>query len=418
MTELCQVREGLKIQADTFLRNQCFNVIISAMNPNILERRVEKILPSKEALQKIMTSKKIRIYQGFDPTGGRLHLGHTIGLRKLMDFAREGHEVIFLFGTGTVLVGDPSERDTGRKLITQEEIDQNIKDWKSQVAPIVDFSLPNVKVMQNGDWLTKLTLKDLVGIASNISAVQLFKRESFTRRIKNGDTVWYHETMYPLLQGYDSVAMNVDLEIGGTDQEFNMLVGRELQRKMNNHEKSVLTVPMILGTDGGQMSKSTGNCIWLSDTANDMYGKVMSIPDAQISSYWQLLTDLPIKPESELLADPMINKKILALDITRQIHGDESAKEAQINFENTVQNKQAPSNLESFNWIQGTSVSSTASEAGFGASNSDRKRMIEQGGFKIDGVKHTNPNQTLNLKGGEVIQYGKRDFKKVTLIES
>lgn len=385
------------------------------MSQDILERRVEKILPSKEGLQKIINTKKIRLYQGFDPTGGKLHLGHTIGLRKLMDFAREGHEVIFLFGTGTVLVGDPSERDTGRKLITQEEIDQNIKDWKTQVAPIVDFSLPNVKIMQNGDWLTKLTLKDLVSIASNISAVQLFKRESFTRRIKNGDTVWYHETMYPLLQGYDSVAMNVDLEIGGTDQEFNMLVGRELQRKMNNHDKSVLTVPMILGTDGGQMSKSTGNCIWLSDKANDMYGKVMSIPDAQISSYWQLLTDLPIKPELELLADPMTNKKELAFDITRQIHGEESAKVAETYFENTVQHKEIPAIIETFPWIQGSNVSSTASAAGFGDSNSERKRMIEQGGFKINGIKFTNPNQILDLEGGEVVQYGKRDFKKVVV---
>lgn len=384
------------------------------MNPNILERRVEKILPSKEALQKIMESKKIRLYQGFDPTGGRLHLGHTIGLRKLMDFAREGHEVIFLFGTGTVLVGDPSERDSGRKLITQDEIDQNIKDWKRQVAPIVDFSLPNVKIMQNGDWLTKLSLKDLVSIASNISAVQLFKRESFTRRIKNGDTVWYHETMYPLLQGYDSVAMNVDLEIGGTDQEFNMLVGRELQRKMNNHEKSVLTVPMILGTDGGQMSKSTGNCIWLSDTAHDMYGKVMSIPDAQISSYWQLLTDLPIKPESELLAEPMTNKKTLAYDITRQIHGEDAAREAQINFENTVQNKQAPSNLPIVGIPAGKhTVLNIVRFAENGESSSSIKNIIIGGGVEIDGQKYTNPSEEIEVKGGEVLKFGKRKFYKL-----
>jgi tyrosyl-tRNA synthetase len=152
-------------------------------------------------------------------------------MKKLMEFADAGHEVIFLFGTGTVLVGDPSLRDTGRKLITQAEIDDNIKGWKKQVSPIVDFD--KVTIKQNGDWLTKLTLKDIIGIASNISATQLFKRESFTRRIEKGDPVWYHETMYPLLQGYDSVAMDVDLEIGGTDQEFNMLVGRELQKKMN-----------------------------------------------------------------------------------------------------------------------------------------------------------------------------------------
>src|SRR3989344_3917419 len=203
------------------------------MSPSIneiLTRGVAKVLPTTAGLQSLMSKKTLRLYQGFDPTGSRLHLGHTIGLRKLMQFANLGHEVIFLFGTGTVLVGDPSQRDTARKLITQSEIDQNILDWKKQVSPIVDFS--KVTIKQNGDWLTKLTLKDIVHIASNISAIQLFKRESFQRRLKRGDTVWYHETMYTLLQGYDSVAMDVDLELGGTDQEFNMLIGRELQRKM------------------------------------------------------------------------------------------------------------------------------------------------------------------------------------------
>ena len=211
----------------------------------VLSRGVAKILPTKSALKRVMQRKKIRLYQGFDPTGSRLHLGHTIGLSKLMQFATLGHEVIFLFGTGTVLVGDPSQRDTARKLITQAEIDQNISNWKNQVKSIVDFS--KVTIKQNGDWLTKLSLKDIVTIASNISAIQLFKRESFQRRLKRGDTVWYHETMYPLLQGYDSVAMDVDLEIGGTDQEFNMLIGRELLHKMKRKDKFVLTVPMIVG---------------------------------------------------------------------------------------------------------------------------------------------------------------------------
>ncbi|OHA67495.1 MAG: tyrosine--tRNA ligase, partial [Candidatus Wildermuthbacteria bacterium RIFCSPHIGHO2_02_FULL_47_12] len=184
----------------------------------ILTRRVEKVLPAKEGLLQLMSKRKIRLYQGFDPTGSRLHLGHSIGLRKLMEFANLGHEVIFLFGTGTVLVGDPSLRDSARKPITQAEIEKNIKDWKRQAAPLVDFE--KVSIKENGDWLIPLTLKEIIGIASNISSLQLFKREMFQRRLQRGDTVWYHETMYPLLQGYDSVVMDVDLEIGGTDQEF------------------------------------------------------------------------------------------------------------------------------------------------------------------------------------------------------
>lgn len=386
------------------------------MNPinELLTRRVEKVLPTKEGLGKLLESgKKIRLYQGFDPTGGRLHLGHTIGLRKLMDFANLGHEVIFLFGTGTVLAGDPSERATGRKLITQEEIDQNIKGWKQQVGPIVDFS--KITIKQNGDWLVPLTLKDIIKIASNISAVQLFKRESFTRRIEAGDPVWYHETMYPLLQGYDSVAMDVDLEIGGTDQEFNMLVGRELQRKINNREKFVLTVPLILGTDGKQMSKSTGNCVWLDDAPNDMYGKIMSLPDSQIPSYWELLTDLPMEELKGFDQKPLEFKKRLAHDITKQFHGDNLATSAAENFQKTVQNGQAPADVETFtpSVAQGGSLFALIKDAGFGESNGQIKRTIEQGGVSINDQKITDPNTPIDFKKGDIIKFGKRGFRKI-----
>ena len=202
---------------------------------SIYSRRVAKILPDPNGLKELADQRKLRVYLGIDPTGGQLHIGHAIGIKKLMEFANAGHESILLFGTGTVLVGDPSERDTGRKTTTQVEIESNIATWKEQVAPIVDFD--KVQIRQNGDWITKMTIKDIIELGSHISATQLFKRESFTRRIGAGDTVWYHETMYPLLQGYDSVVMDVDLEIGGTDQEFNMLMGRELQKKINNKEK-------------------------------------------------------------------------------------------------------------------------------------------------------------------------------------
>lgn len=385
------------------------------MKTDILSRRVAKVLPSKDGLAKLMATKKIRLYQGFDPTGSRLHLGHTVGLRQLMEFARAGHEVIFLFGTGTVLVGDPSERDTGRKLITQAEIDKNIEDWKKQVSPIVDFN--KVTIKQNGDWLTKLSLKDIVKIASNISAVQLFKRDSFQRRLKAGDTVWYHETMYPLLQGYDSVVMNVDLEIGGTDQEFNMLVGRELQRKMNNREKFVLTTPMILGTDGGQMSKTTGNCIWLDDSAADMYGKLMSISDAQLPSYWQLLTDLPMPAKSDFVNQPLSLKKQLALNITQQFHDQTAATAAQADFESTVQKGQAPAIIDTFTISKGShTLLDICRTAKVGDSSSHIKRTISQGGVEWNGQKITNPSQTINVTGNEILKFGKRTFRKAIAV--
>lgn len=385
----------------------------SAMNQpqDLLTRRVAKILPDKAGLEKLLATKKIRLYQGFDPTFNQLHLGHTIGFRKLMDFAKAGHEVIFLFGTGTVLAGDPSERDTGRKLITQAEIDENIKTWKEQVSKIVDFDL--VTIRQNGDWLTKLTLKDIIKIGSNISATQLFKRESFTRRINKGDVVWYHETMYPLLQGYDSVVMDVDLEIGGTDQEFNMLVGRELQRKMNNREKWVLTTPMINGTDGKQMSKSMGNCIWLTDKPEDIYTKIMAMSDTMISTYYELLTDIPLEEIASLDPHkPIENKKRLAYDITRQLHGEDGAKAGELYYDSFVQTKSAPDDTPVLKLAPGTAILEALKSANLGVSNSDIKRTLEQGGVEIDGLKITDPTAKVS---GSILKFGKRTFRKIVI---
>lgn len=376
-------------------------------NLELLTRRVAKILPDRAGLEKLIAGKKIRLYQGFDPTFKDLHLGHTIGFRKLMDFARAGHEVIFLFGTGTVLAGDPSERDTGRKLITQEEIDDNIKTWKEQVSKIVDFDL--VTIRQNGDWLTKLTLKDIIKIGSNISATQLFKRDSFTRRIAKGDVVWYHETMYPLLQGYDSVVMDVDLEIGGTDQEFNMLVGRELQRKMNNREKFVLTTPMINGTDGKKMSKSADNCIWLTDKPEEMYTKIMAMSDNMINTYYELLTDIPMDEIKALdPTKPIDNKKRLAYDITRQLHGEAGAKIGQNHYDTIIQPKNIDPHLSPLR--SGATVFETLKNAGLGISNSDIKRTIEQGGVAVDGTKITDPNARVT---GSEIKFGKNIRRKL-----
>ena len=378
----------------------------------VLSRGVAKILPTKSALKSVMQRKKIRLYQGFDPTGSRLHLGHTIGLRKLMQFATLGHEVIFLFGTGTVLVGDPSQRDTARKLITQAEIDQNISNWKNQVKSIVDFS--KVTIKQNGDWLTKLSLKDIVTIASNISAIQLFKRESFQRRLKRGDTVWYHETMYPLLQGYDSVAMDVDLEIGGTDQEFNMLIGRELLHKMKRKDKFVLTVPMIVGTDGKQMSKTSGNCVWLDDTPEDMFGKLMSLPDEQIKPYWELVTSLPL---SDITGDPFADKKHLASAIVSDLHSQTAAKKAQEYFATTVQQKSAPENIEVIKFSSGDHTLYTICQAAnLDASNAQIKRTIQQGGVEWDSQKITNPLQLIKVTEEHLLKFGKRTFKKILAV--
>lgn len=370
-----------------------------------LTRGVAKILPAKEGLEKLISKKKIKLYQGFDPTG-KLHLGHAVGLRKLMQFAELGHEVIFLFGTGTVLVGDPSQRDSKRKKITQAEIEENIKYWKNQANSFVDFS--KVKILENGDWLNKLNFQEIINLASKISAIQLFKRKSFQRRLKRGDTVWYHETMYPVLQGYDSVVMDVDLEIGGTDQEFNMLIGRELQKKINKKEKYVLTFPMILGTDGMQMSKSSDNCIWLDDPPEQMYGKLMSIPDSQLDLYIEVLTDLPLNLSSK--ESPLDAKKEMAFEVVKQAHGEDMAAKAGSKFENTYQKRSFPVDAPTVTVAQNTDLLGTISKAS-GASISQSNRWIQEGAVDVQGNVIYEPDY--NIKSGDEIKIGKKQFYKV-----
>lgn len=387
-------------------------------NEEVLNRRVANVLPNRDGLLDLMNKKKIRLYQGFDPTGQHLHLGHSVGIRKLMDFANAGHEVIFLFGTGTVLAGggDPSDRDTGRKMITQEEIDNNIRDWKKQVSPLVDWD--KVTIKQNGDWLVPLTLKEVLDIAGYVSAIQLFKRDMFQRRIENGDSVTVAETLYPLLQGYDSVAMDVDLEIGGTDQEFNMLVGRELMKKMKNKEKYVLTTPMILGTDGKQMSKTRGNAVWLDDSADDMFGKLMGLPDDQIVTYLELVTDLPMervsKIEEALKRDemhPLEAKKELGRAVVTQFHGEEKAQEAQSNFEKVVQRKEAPDEIPQISLTTPTSLIDLLMQENLVSSKSEARRLISQKGIKVNGEIIDDPN--LQIEKECTLQVGPRKFLKL-----
>jgi len=372
----------------------------------VLSKRVVEVLPDKDGLKKLIDSKKIRVYFGADPTGPKLHLGHTIPLRKLQELADLGHETILIFGTGTVLAGgDPSQRTETRKPITIEEIEKNIKDWKRQASKILDFD--RVKIKQNGDWLLKLTFQQIIKIASNISATQLFKRDMFQERLKKGGTVWTHELLYPLLQGYDSVFMDVDLEIGGTDQTFNMLIGRELQSKMSSRNKYVLTTPMITGTDGNKMSKSSPNCIWLDDSPDVMYGKIMSAADSQIEPYWTLLTNLDNAKLKDL--KPLDAKKELAHEIVRMYHSTKEAIKAQQNFENTVQKGQIPTDLEETQVKSGTTLGElVSSQVG---SNSEAKRLLAQNAVEVD--THVTTDQKTVLESGQVIKIGKRKFVRI-----
>lgn len=390
----------------------------------LLERRVEKIYPSKEALKKtLLSGKKIKLYLGIDPTAVKLHLGHTVPLRTIQKFADLGHEVILLFGTGTVLVGDPSLREIGRKRITQKEIEKNIKTWKDQVKPIVDFS--KITIKYNGDWLAKLDLEKIIFLGSLATAPQLFKRESFTRRIKAGDTVWYYETMYPLLQGYDSVVMNVDLEIGGTDQTFNMLIGRQMQKRVNNKEKYVMSLKMISGTDGKNMSKTSGNCIWLTDSASDMYGKLMTVQDQLIPDYLEFFTKMPmeeIRQTEKQLKDgktnPMTIKKQMALQITTLLKEKAEADNAQQEFEKVCQSGQQPSKIPVFplkNLSKNPiNLINLLMEAKLCPSRSEAKRLINQGCVELNKSVVNNQLSIVKIEPGSILKVGKRKWLKIT----
>ena len=385
----------------------------------VLTRRVDKILPTKAELKSLILKKKIRLYLGIDPTGTKLHLGHSVALKKLQEFADLGHEAILLVGTGTVLAGDPSGRDKARPHITEKEIKKNIATWKKQASKILDFS--KIKIKYNGDWLLKLDLKGIIEIASNISSIRLFKRDMFHKRIKRGDTVWMHETLYPLLQGYDSVAMDVDLEIGGTDQTFNMLIGRELQQKMKNREKLVLTVPMVLGIDGNQMSKTSGNCVWLSDSPKEMFGKIMSIPDKLIVSYFEMLTNVPIdlvkqyKKQLKLKkVNPMTLKEALGFEIVQLYHSKRKAIIAQSEFTRVFKQKKLPQKIVKVAIKQKTiNILDLLIKTKLVSSKTEAKRLILQKGVKIDGEVKKDWKTIVKIKKGQVIQVGKRRFAKI-----
>ena len=377
----------------------------------VLTSGVAEVLPGKDGLAKVMGDKKIRVYLGIDPTGIQLHLGHTIPLRKLQQFAGLGHHAILLIGTGTVLAGDPSQRKTGRAKITKDEIEKNIATWKDQASKVIDFA--KVELKYNADWLLKLGYADIIEIASHISSVQLFKRGMFQERTKKGDVVYTHETLYPLFQGYDSVVLDVDLEIGGTDQTFNMLIGRELQKKMKNREKFVLTTPLINGTDGKQMSKSSGNCIWLTDSADEMFGKIMSLDDSQIESYWQNLTDLDDSKITNL--KPIDAKKRLASEIVRMYHGQDEASKAQSHFENTFQKGQLPEEVETIKLADSEqNLVDFLTDNQLAKSRSDAKRLIDQGAIEIDG--QTVKDETIEFQNGQVVKIGKKKFVKINLL--
>ena len=399
-------------------------------NPNkiekVLSRGVSEILPSKITLAKLMTEKKIRLYLGIDPTGSFLHLGHAVGLRKLQQFAELGHQVILLVGNGTVKIGDPTGRDESRPMLDDETIEKNFQNWKKQASKILNFDL--IEVRHNGDWLDKLNYAAMVKLMAKTTVQQLLERDMFQKRLEAGLPIFGHEIMYPLLQGYDSVAMDVDLEIGGTDQTFNMMMGRHLQQQYNGHEKWILSTPLIEGTDGRKMSKSFNNYVALTDEPRDIYGKLMSIKDELIIKYFEVLTEIEtteietMKKAMEAGENPMIFKKKLAFTITADLNDEAAAKDAEDFFSKTVQNDEMPEESD-FGTITIKTITKDNGEIAKIIetnpilSSTELGRRIEQGAVKIlpEMKKIMSREEFINLADGTKIKLGKRDWYKIII---
>lgn len=388
----------------------------------VLTRGVDKIYPSAEALKKAAEGKKLRIYQGFDPTGTQLHIGHMVGLRKLAQFQKLGHHVIFLIGDGTGQAGDPSGKTKARdKFHTQEELRKNAKRYVEQAGKIVDFKGDNpIEILYNGDWLNKLTLPEILDIIGHFSFQQLAERDLFQQRIKAGETLNFREAFYPILQAYDSVAMKVDLEIGGSDQTFNMLCGRQLVKQIQGRDKFVLTTPLLTDSQGVKIGKTEGNVIALTDAPADLFGKIMSLSDDVIVKSLEYLTDVPmseiddIEKEIKDRKNPMDYKKKLAFEIVKQLNDEKAAQSAQDAFESLFQKKHFDQKNTS-DWSVkkgGEAITDFLTRQGFASSATVAKNMVSSGSIDVNSQTVTDRNAALRDK--DVVKIGKHQIGTIT----
>ena len=375
--------------------------------------------------QSLREKRPLRVKAGFDPTAPDLHIGHTILLRCLKRFQDLGHEVHFLIGDFTARIGDPTGRSEIRKPLSSEEIQQNAKTYQDQVSGILD--LEKIKVVFNSEWMDKMRASDLVKLAAQYTVARILERDDFSKRYREGSPIHIHEFLYPLIQGYDSVLLKADIELGGTDQRFNLLVGRELQREYGQEPQVVMLFPLLEGTDGVQkMSKSLGNTIGITEPAREIYGKVMSISDELMWRYYALLTDrseegiLQWKEESETgKANPRDLKAKLALELASRFHGEAEAMKAAQEFDRVFRTKQSPEEIETspLKWFEETILVVTLlSEIGLVPSRSEARRLIQQGGVMIEGRRIHDIQETVVAKGDLQIQVGKRRFRRVRFV--
>ncbi len=393
----------------------------------LLTRGVENIYPSREFLiKKLKAGKKLRLYFGIDPTGPTLHLGHAIALMKLKKWQESGHKVVLLIGSFTGMVGDPTDKMATRKPLTRKKVLDNCQKYKNQAEQFVKFSGSNPgEIVFNHQWLDKLSFREEMEIFSCLTVQQLLQRDMFEKRMKQGKPISLQEFLYPVMQGYDSVAIDkktgLDGEIGGNDQTFNMLVGRDLMKAMRRKEKFVVAMKLLTDPAGDKMGKTTGNMITLDDSAEDVYGKAMSYPDSIITAGMELLTDLPmniINNVAESLKkgeNPMRYKKVMAFEIVKALRGVSEAQKAQKYFEKTVQKKEIPDEIASLQLPAGRiNIVDLLLKTKLASSKGEARRLIKQDGIKIDNkvVKDTEKKVKITREG-ILVQRGKRRFVRV-----
>ncbi|NAX47504.1 tyrosine--tRNA ligase [Photobacterium halotolerans] len=384
-----------------------------------IKRGVDELIPEEELIAKLKENRPLRIKLGADPTAPDIHLGHTVILNKLRTFQELGHEVTFLIGDFTGMVGDPTGKNTTRPPLTREDVLRNAETYKEQVFKILDPA--KTKIEFNSSWLSELGAEGMIRLAASQTVARMLERDDFKKRYNEGRPIAIHEFMYPLLQGYDSVAMNTDVELGGTDQKFNLLMGRELQKAEGQKPQVVLTMPLLVGLDGvKKMSKSAHNYIGVADAPTEMFGKIMSISDDLMWNYYELLSFRPLEEIEQLkqeIADgrnPRDVKILLAKEIIARFHSEADADAAEQDFINRFQKGAMPDEMPEFEFAAGVAIANLLKDADLVNSTSDALRMIRQGAVKIDGEKVDDTKLELSA-GTAVYQVGKRKFARITL---
>ncbi len=384
----------------------------------VLTKGVEKIYPTPQALEKVLLSgKRIRLYCGYDPTATSLHIGHAITLRKLAQFQNLGHEVIMLIGDFTAMIGDPSDKSATRKKLSRKEVLFNFKNYKKQANQILNFSGKNpAKLLFNSQWHNKLKFNNLIELASNFTVQQMIIRDMFQERIKNNKPIYLHEFLYPLAQAYDCVAMDVDLEIGGNDQTFNMLCGRDLMKTLKNKEKFVLSMKLLTDPTGKKMGKTEGNMVQLDTKPEDMYGKIMAWPDEIIKISFEVCTDLDMEEIKKIIKEksPRDQKAILAKEIVKIHYDKKSALKAEKEFNKIFKKKELPLKIPEIKILQESlNILDLLVKTKLAISKSEAKRLILQKGVKINEKIESDWKKNIGIKRGTILQVGKRKFIKI-----